>query len=1131
MATHNTNVVFIDTSLDTHLALVVSDLDTVSDLKKSILSEHPLCFPKIGQILIHGIKVKRRGYFYHLSDSMLVRSAFSAGCSNKSWFLSVDAAVLGERAQNEHFVYHGSPNHVATLGIANNALVASHDPLCFPSKKVSTFDNSQLPQLENKLIENGELPVASPSVSEHTGKGAVENLGTGVKLSGNNDVANAFPPSVSETENHCILHEHPSLNIEGHVDGSGKGIKDNRTVCEENPLISAPSVKRKRKSKMKKEDTVQNDDSKDNASFVDDPLCFPSKKVSTFDNSQLPHLNIEGHVDGSGKGIEDNRTVCEENPLISAPSVKRKRKTMRKKEDTVQDDDSKGNAAFVDNPLSFPSKRDIDVVANPSELADKEVISKTEDLKEHQYTDCNNNNIKNDIDVAVSIKEASEPGLATNKKHKRMKRSLTVEAHEERKESEDLFEHKNEKSRDNDEYKDNKATEDILHTDPPAKKKKGKGKSGEKSLSEEKLFNDLNADNASIHVLEDKQKIQNSNAGQSAEHFNDTDLLKTSVRSKRRKGKMNSSNPPETPVVTSSRKEEEADHSGIQRGVQEEISEDGLFSKDISMSKTTIDNVETGTDACKESIHSTEKRTGNYKNHSDFEIKSQTSDVDEPMVLTKDKENAVLDQCHENEAGQIEGAEEGRVVSPQNGSELMLLDNSTLFNQDNTDANIGELNVTSKVVDVNEMTEPVKSEKEKKGMRKNKNSSGQPTPRKGISFTDAFASETVIMKSCSETNCDSMSGNKETEENPLNQTDGEKIKQEEMQGTSDNVDDFSAENACSLEQIKTKSNAEHMAKRQRKKSNNKQTSTSKSISNMLTDQVLDSKKPSESSGNGTPAKPPVAVTKKSMSTSTNFTNKSGKTNLEPAKDSVRREPSDSQFNVGSKDSDSRTDIETMARKNMHGLEATTRQTHAEDLSSSQKLSSKEELNVRIHPGKKVPNVHRIDRKDRVNASGKSMDLEKRRELFPVSNSKLKGSIKVVQNKAGKGSGNNVNGVVSKTHQKKSLLAGAIFNYDSSSSSEDEVDASTRTSTDNPLLSDSSDEDSSSGLDSPTGSYGGQSPENGGRSSLKASFSGTKGMSIDQLLRSSSRFKKAKTTASQLEESQSQPEFNPESLAE
>lgn len=407
--------------------------------------------------------------------------------------------------------------------------------------------------------------------------------------------------------------------------------------------------------------------------------------------------------------------------------------------------------------------------------------------------------------------------------------------------------------------------------------------------------------------------------------------------------------------------------------------------------------MEIRTDACKESIQSTVERTGNYKNHCDIEIKIQPSDVNEPKDLTEDNENVVLRHCHESEAGQTEGAEKGREVSPQNDPKLMLLERCTPSNQDNTNANVRESNVTSNVVDVNAMNEPVKSGKKKRVTKKSKNSGGELALREGIGLVDASESETVIVKSLEVTICDPMSGNTETEENPLNQTEGEKIRQEEMQETVRSVnekeDDFSADNGGSLEQIKTKSNAEnvddHVDKRQRKKSNKKQTSTSKIVSDILTkDQVFDSKR--------------------------------------------------------------------------------VRDIH------------------RIHPDKKVPNAHKTgqdakltsrsdsamssigeNRKPRNKASGKSMDLEKQREHIPISKSKLERPNKMVQNKVGKASRNNIGGVVSNKQQKKSLLEGEIFKDDSSSSSKDEdgvgnSDASTRTPSDNSLLSNFSDGDS--GLD-------------------------------------------------------------------
>ncbi|PWA39258.1 hypothetical protein CTI12_AA573520 [Artemisia annua] len=58
--------------------------------------EHHQCFPAIGDIKIDSLKVKRRGRFYHLSDSMLVKSAFATVKDN--WFLSLDASRLAQGA-------------------------------------------------------------------------------------------------------------------------------------------------------------------------------------------------------------------------------------------------------------------------------------------------------------------------------------------------------------------------------------------------------------------------------------------------------------------------------------------------------------------------------------------------------------------------------------------------------------------------------------------------------------------------------------------------------------------------------------------------------------------------------------------------------------------------------------------------------------------------------------------------------------------------------------------------------------------------------------------------------------------------------------------------------------------------
>ncbi|CAN0884133.1 hypothetical protein LINGRAHAP2_LOCUS14754 [Linum grandiflorum] len=84
--------VFIDTTLDTHLAMDVSSSDTVAHIKKKIIKEHLLCFPKFGAITINALKVKSKGLYYYLAESMLMKSAF--GGNKNRLFVCVEAPVI-----------------------------------------------------------------------------------------------------------------------------------------------------------------------------------------------------------------------------------------------------------------------------------------------------------------------------------------------------------------------------------------------------------------------------------------------------------------------------------------------------------------------------------------------------------------------------------------------------------------------------------------------------------------------------------------------------------------------------------------------------------------------------------------------------------------------------------------------------------------------------------------------------------------------------------------------------------------------------------------------------------------------------------------------------------------------------
>ncbi|XP_078159348.1 uncharacterized protein LOC144554866 isoform X2 [Carex rostrata] len=64
--------VFVDTSLDTHLAIAVSPHDTVASVKRKFVSEHGLCFPEVGQINIEALIAQWQGKDYHLSETLSI---------------------------------------------------------------------------------------------------------------------------------------------------------------------------------------------------------------------------------------------------------------------------------------------------------------------------------------------------------------------------------------------------------------------------------------------------------------------------------------------------------------------------------------------------------------------------------------------------------------------------------------------------------------------------------------------------------------------------------------------------------------------------------------------------------------------------------------------------------------------------------------------------------------------------------------------------------------------------------------------------------------------------------------------------------------------------------------------------
>lgn len=185
----------------------------------------------------------------------------------------------------------------------------------------------------------------------------------------------------------------------------------------------------------------------------------------------------------------------------------------------------------------------------------------------------------------------------------------------------------------------------------------------------------------------------------------------------------------------------------------------------------------------------------------------------------------------------------------------------------------------------------------------------------------------------------------------------------------------------------------------------------------------------------------------------------------------------------------KTDIEPIIGKNRKSCDVMKGNTQSGKLVSTKQLLSKVGDQLGINLREKVPKVRRTGQEASLSSqsnsvtstieenrkpqfrksSGKSKNSDKISEALPLSNSMSKAPEQIIQNKVEKAPGNNINGVVSKNEQKKSLLAGTIFKDDSSGTSEDEDEkaydssCSTKSPSDHSLQSDYSDDDSDTGV--------------------------------------------------------------------
>ncbi|KAL6841543.1 hypothetical protein ACP4OV_028686 [Aristida adscensionis] len=90
---------FLETSLDTRLAVSFARNATVADLKRQVSAEHATSFPRFGPIAVTSFKVNRKGSLYHLTDSMAVQAAFRG--IKGAWYLQVDAVPCAPPARSD----------------------------------------------------------------------------------------------------------------------------------------------------------------------------------------------------------------------------------------------------------------------------------------------------------------------------------------------------------------------------------------------------------------------------------------------------------------------------------------------------------------------------------------------------------------------------------------------------------------------------------------------------------------------------------------------------------------------------------------------------------------------------------------------------------------------------------------------------------------------------------------------------------------------------------------------------------------------------------------------------------------------------------------------------------------------
>ncbi|XP_061990935.1 uncharacterized protein LOC133709273 [Rosa rugosa] len=393
--------VFLDTSLDTHLAITVSGNDTVSDLKRKLENEHPLSFE---EIKIRALKVDRRGTLYHLSDSMRVKCAVSG--VDRECFLFADASIIEKRGE----IQHGSRNFGSR--ICDNPLVSGADrPFDVLSKRLFSVDDS-VPL----LLEGKKNNIVDQNGSVDSGTETLKDLEMGIKHSDDDHCKTSFDESINGLEpktqadrSRCSEGFRVPTAQEHNEDTSKEEISEAKSSASLGKA-SPSSKNRQQKAKQKSEETAH---LKEN----DTPVYGFNEEQSRIDI--VPPEDSLGNEGGDVPcdTVVVNRTTTEEPPRASASNMdNRSDSGLHRNNDTYKETEVSGKHTDIRLDTFMHCNTAVEDASQSQTVSKKkrkfENITDLEDsLKENNVLICDSNK-------EASQQDASQSWTASKKRRK-----------------------------------------------------------------------------------------------------------------------------------------------------------------------------------------------------------------------------------------------------------------------------------------------------------------------------------------------------------------------------------------------------------------------------------------------------------------------------------------------------------------------------------------------------------------------------------------------------------------------------------------------------------------------------------------------------------------------------------------